>query len=413
MQPGPSIPMKLFSFKCSGRKVIYFTGSVSAVFFIIWLTLKHNSKVEPAHQVTALAVPAGTKRDRPPVSFQGLQTNDKLSNSVDWTKCSLSIKDTGNLARAPMTPALARILLQRVKSETKNINERACVSSAIIAILCRQGYTEEAWEIVDKNPGQLREFEIGAIFLSDLGPMSNLVNKLETLNDPNEKSEAFRSLITSRPTEILDFDFSKISVVSPQEKVGIAMGIISAMKNSDSLPGGVDTTESLLKKAVDLVKEHKLDPSNLTSILNYDYNIDVSNKWKILEGLKDGIAPNEVEQIYSNAVLKMINSDMNKTMDLICSTPSTKNSVPIISRAITAMYDADPEQANNWVTNHLPSLDPGTGQRIVVRVAQVAIKNGEFETAQQWTNRLLNPGVKQQVIDQINAAQLAKQAGAR
>lgn len=391
--------------KQSKHKLVIGALSIITVTMIALVALKYcNRSGSPQAQVE-------TKRSRAAKRGSDLPASGKLSNPGEAFANPLSMEDVPKLAGAVMTPELARKLLERTKVEIKGIQDRARISSSIMMALCKQGYSAEAWELIDSNPGDLRELEIGTIFQYSLEPLNTLASKLETLVEPMERMQALRALVDQRPTEIINFDFSKISIMSPQDKIAIASGIMAAMKESGSTPGSIDTSEALLGKVVNLVNEHKLDASNLSTILNNDFSIDAFRRWEILDGLKDGIEKSEVERIYADVVPNMIRSDVDKTMDLISSNPSSKYSVPIISRAITTMYEADPQYANSWVTTHLPTLDPATGQRVVVRVAQVAIKNGEFETARQWANHLLNAGVKQQVLDQIEAAQTPKPTG--
>jgi hypothetical protein len=56
----------------------------------------------------------------------------------------------------------------------------------------------------------------------------------------------------------------------------------------------------------------------------------------------------------------------------------------------------------------LPNLDKETGQRLIASLTQITIKYGEFDTAKQWANQILNPEIKKQILGQIQAAQAPK-----
>jgi len=308
------------------------------------------------------------------------------------------------LSDAPMTPELAQALLARVKAETKGIQDRAGLSAIILKLLCDKGFYEEAWQLLETSPGSVRSTEIGILFQNDKIPADILLVKLEGLTVPEERTQALRSLFSARADDLIRMDISSIHVATAQDKIAIASGIMSAMKEADTKrdPGAA---EALLQRSLDLVKNEKLDAENLFNIVKNDVVIDPFRKWEILGNLQAGVSAENTDKILAEAVPFMIKADLPKAMELLTTDPVSKYSVPLLSRAVTTMYDSDPEQAANWVQENLAIIDPATAQRITMRVAQIAIKNGEFETAQQWANNLLNPGVKQQVLDQIKAAQ--------
>jgi hypothetical protein len=400
--------MKPISPMNSRYYVIIVTVTAITVVMIV-LLLKYGFTIGPPIGDDTLRISVKTKQSRPSASSSNLQNTRALLNSKSGADATLSINDFLRLTRDNITPEQARVLLDRAKSEVKNINNLAVISSAILSTLCRHGYTTEAWELVSSNPGTVREAEIGSIFKENSGPVNPLLGKLETLVDPKERCAALVGLIGSRPTEIANLDFSKISMDSSQEKLGVAVAILAVINHESSTTSGdVSIAQSLLTKSMDLLKEGKLNVDNLVTILNDNDAKDAFHQWDLVDRLKDGISTKDLERLQAAVVQKMINSDADKSMDLICSSPSSKYSYPVLSRAINIMYSADPQSANTWVMTHLPSVDPTTGQHIIASVAQVAIKNGELNAARQWADQILNPEIKKQILGQIQAAQAPK-----
>ena len=394
---------------CSRHKIKRACLSAIAV-IIAAIGYNYHSKPDRSLGNPPLRISTENKRSRPQAPAGCLRG----SNSTNWSERSLSVNDATELLNAAITPEVARNLLERSKVEIKGIRDRARFSSSVMASLCKQGYSAEAWELIESNSGAVRELEIGTVFQYGKEPLSSLASKLETLVDPAERMQALRALISSRPTEIANIDFNEITMTSPQDKIAVVSGIlsiISASNGPNATATDISNTQALLQKSVDLVRDRKLDVENLIKILNNDVTGDAFNQWSLMDGLKKGVEPKDLDRLRATVVPNMIRTDADKSMNLICSDPTTKYSVPVISSAINSMYEYDPQQANVWVTTHLSSLDPATGQRIVASVAQVSMRNGEYDTAKQWANQLLSPTVKQQVLDQINAAQEAKKSG--
>lgn len=68
---------------------------------------------------------------------------------------------------------------------------------------------------------------------------------------------------------------------------------------------------------------------------------------------------------------------------------------------------------NGKYLNRVIDADPATGQRVIFSVGQAAIRSGEFATARQWSDRLLNPRMKQALVDQIEAAEKSRDTAPR
>jgi hypothetical protein len=391
--------------KQASRINVVITASCIAIAIVITVlfVLNRNSRREPSSDTVS--------RERGRSNHPELPSVKSSDESLDFfmkKKGRLSIEDGPRLAHTKMTPIDAQKLLERIKAEITSTTDRAKLSCCVLRALCAQGYSTEAWALIDQNPGVLRDMEIGTVFLTSKETLDSLVHRLNELSDPKERSQALQGIIHSRPLEIINLDFGSITLGSTSEKNAVAQAIATMIAGYPGSPPDPATSRLLLEKSIDLLKTHNLDAVQLAIILDQDTVNNVYDQWKLLAEIKDSVTPKELERLQSTVVPNMIASDADRSMALICSDPSTKYSVPILSRAVEKMYNDDPQNANTWITTNLPTLDPRTGQRIIGCVAQVAIRSGEYNTAQQWANQLLNPDVKKQVVGQIEAAQKPK-----
>ncbi|RYD49296.1 MAG: hypothetical protein EOP85_01895 [Verrucomicrobiaceae bacterium] len=172
--------------------------------------------------------------------------------------------------------------------------------------------------------------------------------------------------------------------------------------------GDPGKSDELILAALDLTKLGKIDPNNLSIILQGTYAADPFKKWGILEGAGNGLPPAVADRILSETVPDLITADLEKAMKIVTTSAASRYSVPVLSSAITTMYRNDPNQANEWLTENLPKIDPATRQRMTEQVAYTAIKNGEFQTARQWAEQLLNPDVRKRALDRIETAESSK-----
>jgi|ERR1035437_3583718 hypothetical protein len=188
--------------KYSRHKAIMVIVIAITAVVIVLVALECRLKQDEQHGNKSLQTPDETKNSRPPARSSSSQGRNELPNSNDGFPNPLSMEDVPKIARTTMTRELARILLGRAKTEVKSVNDRALISAAILAALCKQGDTTEAWELVDQNSGAVRETEINAIFRDAPDKLDSLLGKLETLVDPTERIAAWTGLISSQMARI-------------------------------------------------------------------------------------------------------------------------------------------------------------------------------------------------------------------
>ncbi len=314
----------------------------------------------------------------------------------------LSVQDVPKLSRSPMTPELARILLDRARNEVKDIRHRAAISSAILSALCAQGKVSEAWNLVEPGRGSVREAGIGAVFGSTDGSTDFLIGKLEALTEPRDRSRALEGLIRSRPAEIATLDFGGISLNSAAERRAVAAALTAAInQQSRTGAGDPEIVKGLLGKSVELFKDEKIGATALSGIFNGMDVKDPFHSWKLIAGLAETVEQEDLELLYRGTVQTMIRVDLERSMELITSNSHAKFSQPVIGRAVDLMYSMDPHNANRWITENLSRVDHATAQHLIASIARVAARSGETDTALRWAERLEDGDEKTKILEEI------------
>ncbi|RYD24425.1 MAG: hypothetical protein EOP88_00015 [Verrucomicrobiaceae bacterium] len=349
------------------------------------------------------AAASTTSKAAPVPGLSGSAPAAAPPEAVDLTTRHLTEGDTALLDKTHMTPELARTLLAKVKAENKDINERALLCAVILGALTKSGHVDEAWNLLEESPGTVRTMEIGMLFQTDKLPLETLLAKLGELTDPDDRRNAIHGVLVSRPGEIAQMDFSRFQIETSGQKQAVFGTFVTALLKFSKEKDPV-ASDAIFVKVLELAKSGTIEPRDLDKALEIDYGMDPFRKFEILGGLKEGFTPADIERYRARGVPNMIRADMDKAMKLLSTDPQSRYSVPILSKAVTTMYQADPENANKWVTSNLSTIDPATGQRLIVSVGQTAIRNGELATARQWAEHLLNPGVKAQLLKQIDEA---------
>ncbi|RYD49037.1 MAG: hypothetical protein EOP85_02365 [Verrucomicrobiaceae bacterium] len=303
-------------------------------------------------------------------------------------------------------------MLAKVKAENKDIGERALLCACILHALSESGHVDEAWKLLEESPGSVRVMEIGMLFQTDKLPLETLLTRLRELTDPDDRTNAIRAILSSRSASIAQLDFNTFPLESESDQRA-AFGAFVSVLHGAAGEKDVATSEAVLGKLVDLVGTGKIDGKHLYVVLDGDYGVDPFRKWEMLRPVEGGMSPADSERFRVQGVTSMVRADMDKAMELLCSDPQSRYSVPILNKAISTIYQLDPAHANKWMTENLSRIDPATGQRVIVSVGQAAIRSGELATARQWAEHLLNPGVKEQLLKQIDAAEVPAADGSR
>ncbi|WP_035611449.1 hypothetical protein [Haloferula sp. BvORR071] len=341
----------------------------------------------------AAGVPAKSTPDRDKEAATGSRESKQ---ELDWSTRPLSVTDVQEqLTKSKLDPELARLILERAKAEIKNITDRASIASAVIGYLCAQGYTEEAWSLIDTDPGLARDLQLNCYFLQSPAPLDSLLGRLATLSDPSDHSRAVHGILAGRPGEIANLDFKRVLNGTKEEADQVAITLGVAM-------GAAPYAKAIFAKSLELMKDGTLSADHLLRILAQDKSVAPFDRWEILAQAKGTLGENG-PRLHAAIVPAMIKADAGRTMNLICSNPETKYSQKVLMAGLDTIYQADPAYADQWVSTQLPKVDPATGQRLIVSLAQLAAMKKDFTTAQRWVDQVLNPEVKKQLTDQIDA----------
>lgn len=314
----------------------------------------------------------------------------------------LSLDGVAELLKLKMTPEIAEIILQRARKEIAQIDERGMFCGNIMYALCKHGYSTEAWALVDPNPGTVRDLEIGAIFVFDTCPIDTLLGRLETLVISSERTQALMGLIRARPDEFSKIDLSRLEMNSTQERNSVATSILAVI-NEPATEGR--TAEALLVKARELLVAGMVSPDGFRRILEGDRTNDPFRQWALVTGLDGILDVSDAESFRITVAKNMVQADAVKALDFLSSDSETRYSYPLLREVIATIYEVDEDSANQWVADHLATLDPETGQRIIASLTQVSIKGGEFENARKWASKITSTTIRGQILDQIHSAQ--------
>ena len=293
--------------------------------------------------------------------------------------------------------ANAKLLLSRIASEVTNLEKRAEFSAIVIMKLCKSGYAEEAWTLLPSGYGIVRSMMLSALCSQDDRDLAVIQKQLMIVTDVNEYNQCLQGLAMSRKEKILDIDFASIPL---QNRDYFARIVAMQFGKKNALLNAHDY-QDMLDKISQSVITGEITPQQYSWILDSDKNNSANYQWNLLQRIVKLNSNIDLEVALASAAVNLVKNDFSSGMNTILSNDKAKYSSSILNKAVIAMFDMDSQQANEWVSGNINKIDPASAQRVIASVAQVAIRDGDYENAQLWANQLLNQEVRAQLIKQI------------
>lgn len=293
--------------------------------------------------------------------------------------------------------ANAKLLLSRIASEVTKLEKRAEFSAIVIMKLCKSGYAEEAWTLLPSGYGIVRSMMLSGLCSQDDRDLAVIQKQLMIVTDVNEYNQCLQGLAMTRKEKILDIDFASIPL---QNRDYFARIVAMQFEKKNALLNTHDYKD-MLDKISQSVITGEITPQQYSWILDSDKNNSANYQWNLLQRVVKSNSNIDLEVALASAAVNLVKNDFSSGMNTILSNDKAKYSSSILNKAVIAMFDMDSQQANEWVSGNINKIDPASAQRVIASVAQVAIRDGDYENAQLWANQLLNQEVRAQLIKQI------------
>lgn len=373
---------------------LFSAGLVACLLFIsfVKITVNKSGAATPEENNSSHIVTGSTQ------GIMKINTSDKKLKSkhvVNYSDINLGLNEItldGNIDLEN-----AKLLLSRIASEVTNLEKRAEFSAIVIMELCKSGYAEEAWTLLPSGYGIVRSMMLSALCSQDDRDLADIQKQLMVVTNVNEYNQCLQGLAMARKEKILDIDFSTVPLQSRDHFariVAMQFGKKNALLNAQDY-------KDMLDKISQAVIAGEITPQQYSWILDSDKNNSANYQWNLLQRLIKSNSKIDLEVALGSAAVNLIKNDFSSGMTAILSNDKAKYSSSILNKAVIAMFDMDSQKANEWVYGNINKIDPASAQRVIASVAQVAIRDGDYDNAQRWANQLLNQQVRAQLEKQI------------
>lgn len=306
---------------------------------------------------------------------------------------------------AALTPARAKELLERDRLEEKNIEVRAEKAAQIIAQLCRNGFTNEAWALIEADPGIVREKALSGFFRETTLPETEVIAKLGTL----EKRERLMGLTgywgRFEPETFARIDLGKFGLVTTEDRVALRQTFESMLAKAFD-PANPDVgkliRQDLLRSAVDQANAGTLVLGDIGKILDRDPSKDGFSYWEALERIDPALRKGQDNLKGTDAMIirAMVTQDPERTlnMTLIPGTPARGKGYVALEKWLTQDF----KKAEEWYFRNADRADPDSS---AVAFMRASATRGDYQSALDWYAKIQSESWKNGIGGEMRSIQ--------
>jgi hypothetical protein len=297
-----------------------------------------------------------------------------------------------------LTPAQAKLLLERDRLQEKNLDVRAERAWLIISQLCQNGYPHEAWELIEQSPGDVREKGLGGFFRDANLPKAELLAMMDALQPKERATSLFGYWSRFSPEEFVKMDLAEFPLRSPMETSAFRSTLeemIAQAYDPKSPQLSQQVRQDLLLLAAERANAGMLKYEDFKTLLGKDPSKDGFTYWEILKAvdpqLRAGQTSGKANYDGPDAMVirAMAVQDPEKTMDMTMVPDSHESNY--IHIAMGEWLRKDFNRANEWVESHQASFTPDQMDRTAVAFVRAQVSRGEYDSAAQWMEHIQDP----------------------
>lgn len=306
-----------------------------------------------------------------------------------------------------LTPELAKSKIDEYFSKTSDLGERVKFSCEILKQLCENGFSEEAFQLLDANYGLVRENEILTLFaLADLSN-SELLGRIDEVSTfKGDKRLAMKGYLNRFKLDELvknvsDPEFQ--AMLSRGEKLSsytLSSAVADSLELMPMKSRGA-TKAQFLETSKELVEKGFLRPPDFVAIADGSLSDDVFESWKLIQGvIPSGTLisdDDDGDNLGESLITKMVMSDGSRTLDGLLKAEDYRS----VDHAITQWTHNDPSGATKWYESNAGRLSPNQNNAVSSAFASTALQSFEFDAAKAWAEKVQDPKSREDMLNRI------------
>lgn len=314
-------------------------------------------------------------------------------------------KDFTEFLPQGLTPERAKELIDQFFQKSPDIGERTKFCNAIIQSLCEQGYTEEAWNLIDQNSGQIRSNELFSFFAAAKLSSGDLLGRLATMD--SDLSDCFGGYLkryradqlgTVLSSPELDDFFRKLG---PDKTRQLNIGTMTALALQMSLPEGPSDPAPVLQSAAQLNASGILGSDAFISLVGKGSNLNAFDKWSYIKEVdRERESTPQTRKNRDKLISEMVGSNGPAALSAILESSGRQNREDI-EAAVKSWVNIDSKGVAEWNQKNQSSMTQESRNIVASAFSSEALNSLEFDTARSWADQIKDPESKANAIKLI------------
>jgi len=369
----------------STQTVLWCVVIAQSVVIVVMALPKSQADASSAENATSGAerkTPSRVQRSSEPSTSSKPERRRYFPAPTDpaWTKIA-----------AKLNPESAKEMLERNKTEITNIEERAEKAWHIINQLCQNGYTDEAWDLIDKDAGAVRQKGLGAFFRDADLPKTEILARLNELQTADRSGSLYGYWSRFSAEDFGKLDMSDFPLRSGFETGGFRRVVGDLLADSYD-PADPEASRyaraGVLEKVAEQMNAGMLGYGELAMIIQKDKSLDGFLYWEMTKKVDDQFKRGQptFDGPDAQIIRLMTAQDPEKTLGM-ASTPGTKEHSHY-HIALMAWLNKDYKGGEQWYNQHQSSLSEEDRDRSAVAFARANVEAGNHDTGEQWIGKI-------------------------
>jgi hypothetical protein len=308
-----------------------------------------------------------------------------------------------NEAGQPMEPERARTKM-RAAMAVPELNMRAKVAGEIIRDLCRAGYVEDAWKMVDPGKGQVRDMELMAYFrYAKLEPME-LLEKAGELPDTAEVRRALDGYLSGGTLEDVHGVVALPGFVESLRKLeaGYApeMKPVIAELVRDRLRAARSDEErdAVAEFAWKMHELKAIDTGLWMEVTTVNDMRDAFERWEEVRALTEAEGLFQEGDPHRTAMLrKLVMENSGKAMSVLVPRDDRQGRVDLVD-AVRLWYGRDGPSTGKWLEENAEVLGQGRLDAVYAALAKQEASAGESAKARGWAEKVKDAEIRGELL---------------
>jgi hypothetical protein len=334
---------------------------------------------------------------------QSLIRNSSSTHESNFTNNPVTSRHNSS----PINPINAAKRLE-VICQDRNINilTRGELSGEILSELCKAGYREDAWNLIDPMSGRLRRSQLVGFFSSAELTSEQALVKINLLSGTDDKDAAVTGyLLSLNPQQMREFAednlFKEIAGKANESFLGKFTNLLgSRIANYHYQEEGTDEQfrTEIASLSADFHQRGLISDHGYAMILDENPASDSFEKYQIFSAAKETSPSPDAQRLREKMIKSMVESDASKALNQISAT-SQGNGQKDMLVALETYGTMDPAGANQWFLENTENLDTQQKDAAAVAFFKLAIKDKKAEDAGSWMNRIQDSNAKKWAVD--------------